>query len=365
MDQNKIQSLSSQYIDVTNTMLNGWYSISVEKCEGFKCSAKNIPIRVKMKETKINPDYIITFSSATRVSGKEPRSSVKPRNVEPDTLISKLTSKFVPNILNLGIPTATFYAENITPSTMAHEAVHMVLQYGDEYVEEDPTKWRYKHLETVNTIDWSLAANHRAFGRWSLLHRRHFNFVKVFMEEVLSLSGYSNCNVTLKELARPTQLYLKAPSIGIGYARYGGEHGFYIASGLDLGIPLNRLREWNFLLGIHGKWIAQLSGDLRSALLLGLRTGFEYRHTPSSGGLKLGGFAEVGYIRTSETLSEKGGVAPYGEFVGSLGYARSPPFGTIKSIQLELEAAYGTSLNLVDPEKQKWYRIGVNLGWRF
>ena len=179
------------------------------------------------------------------------------------------------------------------------------------------------------------------------------------MEQVLEYKAHPECKVKLQEMSRPTQLSVTIP-VSVGLTHYkGGNEGIYASLGISLGIPLNRLREWQLLMGIHGKALGSISNSSQNAFLLGARYGLERRWTPSTGGLRLGGFAEVGGGLV-------GGMAgkSYGELGGSLGYS-SPPERGGKVFSIELEAAAGSGLNFNDPETKKWFRWGFSASISF
>src|SRR5262249_9072921 len=176
--------------------------------------------------------------------------------------------------------TVVIFATDIEDLTLAHEGSHMVLGTPDEYPEQGRPK------EAEFDADWSLMNDQFRFGEWSLLHERHFAFVPFFLDKV-----HPGCGAKLVELPRSRFLDVRY-TIGGGYARFAGEHGMYLSAGVDVGIPLDRLRDTQLLLGAHASLLAGMEEKYQTALLFGFRLGLQRVKHLSSGGLRTGAFLE-------------------------------------------------------------------------
>jgi hypothetical protein len=125
-----------------------------------------------------------------------------------------------------------------------------------------------------------------------------------------------------------------------------------------------------------------LGGDkvTRSAFLLGARLGLEYRTSPGSRGLRVGGFGEFGAGRFSATsyggpggFSDRTAWAPYGE----LGLSAAYRFGTgATRPSVGLETAVGGAMGPGvigdvtpeierDPLRFRAFRLGLSLTGEF
>jgi hypothetical protein len=249
---------------------------------------------------------------------------------------------------SLGTGTVVLHAPSgkIDKDRLAHEGAHMALGHGDEYREVG------KPIERVREDDWSLLGNHSEFGRFALLHERHFGFVPAFLNHILP-----GCMTRLNELSRPTRLDWEFTARG-GYSVLGGSRGTYLSLGLEAGIPLSRQREWELRVGPHLTMLANLEAPNRSAFLLGTRVGLEHTFTPSSGGLRVGAFGEVGggLFQTPQLGEYKRDL--YGEAGVTAGYA----FGARRSsISLVGEAAAGRRFDTADPATRKWFQLGIGV----
>jgi hypothetical protein len=220
----------------------------------------------------------------------------------------------------------------------------------------------------VREGDWSRQGSHGRFGRFSLMHERHYQFVPFFLNQ-----ARPGCNARLVEMARPPQVDVNI-EYGAGYASFaapgGRTSGLYQGLGVTFGVPLSRLREWELILGVHGRFLAELEDQLRNAFLLGVRLGLEHTFTPSSGGFTTGAFGEagVGWM--------PGGFGGYGEAGGYLGYTTAPFTGGLR-IPFRLEAAAGVAVPAVgtigdpgagappNPETLQYFRLGVSATFRF
>jgi Domain of unknown function (DUF4157) len=330
-------AIKSRYISTLNEGLRGWYAARIEGCQGSPCAGQQIPIQIEVREDPAHPD--------TRI-----------------------------DVVNRGgrADAGTICARDTSEGTTIHEGGHQVLGAGDEYREPDPAVCRtvpeWCRVERVRTTDWSRMSKHHSYGRFALFHDRHFQFVPEFLRSI-----YPSCQANLVELARPVIPDFRV-SLELGYANLSGSGGGYYGLGLAIGVPLDRLREWNLLLGVHGSLLGSLDRPQRQAFLIGARLGLERTATPSAGGFQIGGFGELGYSRSSVVGSQES-KAPYGEIGLRVGYAFSPSL----PLSLGVEGAAGTQFGagrIGDPsggtssaghdaETLHWLRLGLSLGARF
>jgi Domain of unknown function (DUF4157) len=329
MPKGKGRKIFEKYLSVVNRELNGWFAARLESCPGQKCADKKIGIQVEVTETTSDPDY--TFAVV---------------NAKGRSCVQQMTSFTRPgNVVLVGEDNETTYA---------HEGSHMTLGHGDEYGEAGTPK------ERVREDDFSLLANSEGYRGWSVLHQRHFAFVPAFLKAALKGPGGKPCEVKLEELSRPTKLDFKI-SASVGYVNLAGSPGEYLSGGFSLGYAPG-LRGTRLDLGARFTFLGGLDRQERMAFLLGLRLGIEKRFTPSSGGFRLGAFAEGGGANVS-AARQPSAWRPYGEGGVSLGYGLAPMGGVI--ISLFAEAAAGTTLDTKDPNNINWFRTGIGAGFEF
>jgi hypothetical protein len=251
-----------------------------------------------------------------------------------------------------------------------HEGGHQVLGVGDEYKESERRRCKRNpercRPERVRREDWSRMGSHHSYGRFALFHERHFQFVPAFLRAI-----FPDCRARLVEMSRPI-LPDFSVDLSLGGAYLGGQPSYLASLGLGLGIPLDRLREVEATLGVHGTAMLSVHPEFRTALLLGLRAGIEGRMTPSAGGFTAGAFLEGGYGRfsTRERGEEEVTGAPYGQAGLQLGYTFAPG-----AFQLGVEATAGTAFPATgtigepgaadDPNWRHWFGVGLSLGGRF
>ncbi len=330
----QLAEIKRRYIEAMNDGLNGWYTVRVQGCEDV-CPDQDIEIRVEASEDAGNPDTTIN------VINRRGRGDA-----------------------------GTICVGDSDYHFAVHEGIHNVLGHGDEYRERDARvlaavpEWGTP--ERVRDEDWSRAS--ADFGRFTLLHARHFAFVPAFLE-----AAFPGCQARLIERARPV-LPEFGFSVGVGYMHRGG-HGLYVDLGLELGVPADRLRQWNLLVGAHGRLLGTLEGESLSAWLLGARIGLERRFAPSSGGLTLGGFAEagVGWFGMPRGSDEESVTSAYGELGLTAGYRAYFP-GSV-GLSIGGEVAAGTMIGRPgviggpgeepDTESEHWVRAGIRAAWEF
>jgi hypothetical protein len=325
--------LKRQYIETLNERLQGWYAARFEGCQSAPCAGQQISIRINAQEDQSNPETTI-------------------------------------NIVNRGgrADAGNLCARNLDQGTIIHEGGHQVLGAGDEYREKNPAVCRmfpeWCRKERVWTTDWSYMSEHHAYGRFALFHERHFQFVREFLQAV-----QPSCQVLLVELRRPLSPDFRL-SYNLGYTNFFGGSGISIGMGLGIGIPLNRQREWNLLLGVHGHLLSELEQPSRQAFLLGARLGLDHTVAPSAGGFQMGAFTELGYSSGSGIRN-----APYGELGLSAGYALSPPLPWTFGVEAAVGTQFGSGrggepggvTSPADREAQTlhWFRLGLAVGGRF
>jgi hypothetical protein len=324
-----------------NSGLNGWYAARLGNCQ-HSCAGRDIPIRVEVEEDSSSPDRTIS------VVNRQGRGNA-----------------------------GTICAPDYNPGFAAHEGGHQVLGHGDEYPEHDASLRRrmpaWARPERVRSGDWSRMHSSSSYGRFALFHRRHFRFVPAFLDAALP-----DCRASLFELRRPVTPDFRL-SLGLGYAHTGGP-GTYLGGGFDVGLPLDRERRWRALLGIHGRMLGRLDDERATSWMLGARLGLERSFTPSAGGLRLGGFLELGggsFERPlPETYRTERFGAPYGELGLTAGYSSEPMSGVILSIGAELAAGStlggrgtigepGAAVTAAESEQLRWLRAGVRAGLSF
>ncbi len=340
--QELFDAVKARYLAEVPRWLNGWYTARISGCEGHPCNGRDVPIVVEVSEDNANPDTRVVIA-----------------NVPGRSCVARDSGGHLRDLMTLHV------GGGISADRMAHEAGHDILGHGDEYGE------RGRPAERERESDWSLMASHHIFGSRALLHRRHFQFVVTFLQAILP----AGCTVRLVELPRPTEFDLEV-TLGVGAYTLPalGEGAFAGHLGVMLGIPLDRLREWEVLVGpqVHALLPLSSSGHNLSAFLAGVRFGFEHTGTPSSGGLRASIFGELGYgrfdYRSTPGWSGERRVTEtaYGEIGGTFGYSfgDAGPFLPF----IEAEGAMGstlTDLRLDEPGPAGWFRFGAQLGFHF
>jgi hypothetical protein len=320
------------YVDALNSGLNGWFTAALSDCD-HACAGKTIPILVEVSEDAGKPDHTI------KVVNRAGRADA-----------------------------ATICLLEYDEDVAVHEGGHQVLGHGDEYIEQnpiirarDPATGR---KERERPFDWSWLFSHFRFGRFALYHERHFNFVPAFLEAVLP-----DCKASLVEGDRPiVPDYRVTGSAGYLYA--DGEHGFYGDVGFDIGLPLDRMREWQVFLGTHFRWLQTLDEGKTSAFLAGARFGLEHNFAPITGGARIGGFAELGGGYVFKDVGEDFGAA-YGELGLQAGYRTG--FDVLSGF-FGGEIAGGSlfdpsgrdiapsGLSIDEPGDFAWFRAGLHAG---
>jgi hypothetical protein len=162
--------------------------------------------------------------------------------------------------------------------------------------------------------------------------------------------------------AREVPWLFATPSYQFGYGNLGSS-GVSIGAGLDFGIPLDRLGEWQLLVGAQGRIISGLTGDTQLAYLLGLKVGFLKGPALGSGGWQYGAFGEIGggsFTSGGQTESGKyaGGGVSLRYNPGLIGIGSLMPFAGA-------ELFGGARIDVTDPQVQKIFSAGFVIGGEF
>ncbi|TFW31750.1 eCIS core domain-containing protein [Massilia horti] len=319
--------LKANMLEYVNRGLNGWFNVrlSGNACP-TGCSGRPLPIRVQAREDDARPDTTI---------------NVVNRSGRADS--------------------GTICAGSFDPSTLMHEAGHQILGVGDEYLETNEhyraSKPEWFRPERVRRDYSTMGPEEQT--RFAMFHERHFNAVKVFLE-----GAFPGCSATLEALPRPVIPDYRI-NLGVGYASLGGAPGEFFAAGLRIGIPLDRLRRWEVVVGPQFTAISARGESITNAFLLGARLGMERSTGEAGHGFVAEAFGEAGYGRFSSGIgaaSHSSG-APYGALGLSAGY-RTPMLDGMR-FDFRLESAAGTALGAEDPERSRWFRLGVTVGTQF
>jgi len=335
--------LKASVLAQVNSGLSGWFDIQLSgsNCP-HGCANRALPIRINAHEDTAHPGQTIT-------------------------------------VVNRGgrADEATICAASREPSTAVHEGGHQVLGVGDEYEETDErlraTVPQWFRPERVRR-DYSMMHDHRT--RFAMFHERHFNGVKVFLER-----AFPGCTATLQARSRPIIPDYRIV-LGGGYASVSGVRGSFLGAGLRLGIPLDRLRRWELVLGPQLTYL-NASGNqyFQNAFLLGARLGLEGSTGDAGHGFTAGPFGEVGlgWFRSTDVApggaGSRSATAAYGELGLGAGY-RTPSINSLR-FDFRIEGAAGTAIGAPgiigpstrdiesDPARSRWFRLGLSVGAQF
>lgn len=247
-------------------------------------------------------------------------------------------------------------AGNSSEWTIWHEMGHIVLGASDEYAEEG------RPAERVNESDWSIMASSSSYGRVGLMHSRHFFHLAAWLSR-----KFSGCNFQTIEAERPIIIDW-TPSLFTG--GFGGRSGgLYYSAGIEMGIPLDRLRRLSIILGPRFNFLWQSSDDTMS-LLAGVRAGLRYRPFASGVGVDATLFGEGGGVGLTDLRSGTLGVSPYAEGGVSVGVTGVP---SLPTLNLEFAGGGRTGTIPADPisgsasrtELQPYFRLGLTIGATF
>ena len=255
LSENAFNTLKDRILRIARVKLNGWVSINMTSPAGCSLNCTN-GIRVIVVTTEGNGSYASTL------------------NLHP----------------TFGRENAGNIGADASDRTIWHELGHIVLGAADEYPEANRPDGTPRPASRVNRNDWSIMSN-EFNSRFDLMHARHFSHLPAWLKR-----RYPNCNFSLVETARPPVVEF-TPSLMLGgFIDSSGLGGIHYSLGLDLGIPIDRLRRLEFTIGPR---LNYLGVNNIHALLLGVRAGLEGQFAPQ--GFRLGGFAEGGGVGVNLT----------------------------------------------------------------
>jgi hypothetical protein len=328
VEQSIFDRVKQRFLSLTQSWFDNWFTVRLSNCENA-CAGKDIPIRASIAEDDANPTTTVI------IANKAGRSCANSSKV----------------VLHVG--------NGIADDRIVHEAGHMALGYGDEYPSAPDT-------ESVRRGDTSMAGSHSSFQDWMLLHERHFAFVPAFLQQI-----YPGCTATLQSNNRSGTTF-NFPAL-MGYSGYRGG-GVHFSTGLDLAVPLEIQRRLQLTLGARAHYILGASYPTQHAFMGGLRLGLNYTSNFATGGLRLGGFGEIGASfssatdRTSPDLRNSrwfgGGYYSVG---GMLGYTSALSGGS--SMFIGAEASYNSSILSEDNLRRfgpaEWFNLGLSFGYQW
>jgi hypothetical protein len=334
--------LRTAFRDTVNERLNNWYRLNFTGCEAGAPCVGGATIRV------------VATDATDGGGGTGPQVDVWLINAGGRSCAQPSTT-----------PEAAYiYAPGgrRDQAMWGHEGGHFALHYGDEYSEEGYPSGR------VEETDYSGFAS-QEMSSLGVLHTRHFSFAPEFVNHVMETSGRS-CRASLRETARPTVL-LVGENLSFGGFSSPTGGGMYLDLGMEFGVPLDRMRTWQTVLGAHARLLGQLDSENQNALLGGIRVGIEGNIPLSRQGYVLGtgAYAEGG--AGVFDLGRRDEVHPYGE-VGAYARLRFLQTGDVMPF-IGVEGALGGRLDMpgqigpvTEPSRDagptEWMRFGIFLG---
>lgn len=335
-------AVKANVLSAVNSGLNGWFDVQITgKGCPTGCADRPLPIRVVASENNSSPDKTITVVKRTGRSDA-----------------------------------GTVCALSWDDTTAAHEGGHQVLGLGDEYLETDE-KFRAVKPEWFRTErvrrDYSKMGP-EAHSRFAMFQTRHFAAVTAFLQNI-----FPGCTATLVARSRPVIPDFRL-NVGGGYAAVSGLPGYFLRAGFDIGIPLDRMRRWEFTLGPEfTRLVASRDGRSQSAFLFGARFGLEGSTGDAGFGVSGGPFISAGYGRFSSI--DPAATAPSREAGGGYGEVGAR-FGIRTGLEgmrfnFGAEGAAGTALGAPgiigptgadiasDPTRTHWFRVGLGAGLQF
>lgn len=324
-----VEKVGKQFIAEVNSRLNNWFTLYVPPCQGIAWSGRELPIKVT-----------VTWASAGESDWAVAVSQHSGRSF----------TSYSSRVLVL-------YSGDFRSWVMRHEGAHMALGVPDEYPEEDEQERRANPQRTAperNRYDYTMAGDAEAWGVFAVLRERHFSFVPVFVQAVLTSLGHPECVPVLHEVHRPQPRLLRVTA-GEGFSTYGGL-SLHLEGGADAGWFLDAERDWRAFLGVHGHAFLG-SADQRNAYLLGARIGIEHKWRSSRLGPTVEAYAEGGVA--TETGTGARGVAPFVGTGASVGVSGWPGRPTGTEWQLKLT---GGEVVRLDAEKYHAFQVGLQAG---
>lgn len=318
LSEQAFTALKQRILNIARERLNGWVNIRMEPNEQCDLSCPGNLIGVEVVTTEGTGSYSSTVNLHPQF-GRE-------------------------NAGNIGA--------DASEQTIWHELGHIVLGAADEYYEEQRPDNTPRPRERVNEDDWSVMAGD-ANARRVMLHPRHFSHLPTWLHR-----RFPRCSFQVDVSARP-QVVEITPVLTEGALISAEGNAFHFATGVDFGIPLDRLRRLELTLGPR---INLLASSDQLSLLLGFRAGLEVQ--PATTGLRAGAFVEAGGAGITNLRTGELGVAPYLEGGVSADYSIG---GTIN---VGAEAAVGhrripAGDGSTDREWNQYYRLGLRLGLSF
>ncbi len=322
MSEEDFNELKTRVLEIANDKLNGWVSIQAGDADECPCSGKTIEVKV------VTTEGAGSYSSTV--------------NLHP----------------TYGREDAGNIGDDSSDRTIWHEVGHIVLGAADEYAESNRPDGTPRPHSKVNASDWSVMGSDRGTRR-SLMHARHFSHLPAWLGR-----RFPDCSFSLVESA-PVVIEISPYAFLGGFGIPGGTGGLYYSAGLDLGIPLDRLRRLELVLGFKFDYLMRVTSPAQQALLLGFKAGLEGQFAPE--GVRVGGFLEGGGVGITDLETGELGALPYfGSGVG-VGYS----FGSSFNFSVEA-AAGGREVSIPDPipggqtsEIVPYYRVGLMLGGSF
>ena len=320
------RALIVRILEIANEKLNGWVSIRVsgsDRCS-LQCEGGKIDVRIVAVEGTGSYSSTIRLH---RTFGRE-------------------------NAGNIG--------EDASNQTIWHEMGHLVLGAADEYPEASRPDATPRPSSRVNESDWSIMAS-APNARRAMMHARHFSHLTAWLAR-----RFPDCSFSMNEDSRPIVVELSPIVFMGGFGSSGGHSGTYYSLGLDLGIPLDRLRKLELILGPRLNYLVDFGSEQTHSLLLGFRAGLQGQFAPS--GFRLGGFAEGGGVGFTDLSTGEFGARRYLEGGLGLGYSIGG------SVDFGLEAAgggreFGSPIPLgssgATSDFQSYFRLGVAIGGSF
>jgi hypothetical protein len=314
--------LKARILRIAQEKLNGWVTIRVARSSGCPLSCSGGMISVNVVTTEGTGSYSSTLKLHPAY-GRE-------------------------DAANIGADASDY--------TIWHELGHLSLGAADEYAESRRPDGTARPESRVNTSDWSVMSC-EANARRAIMHARHFSHLPAWLGR-----RFPQCTFTLNEVDRPIVVEF-TPFLSPGGFVSSAGGGLYYSAGFDLGIPLDRLRRLELILGPRVNFI--MDSNAMMALLLGFRAGLEGQF--GSTGFRLGAFAEGGGVGFTNLSTGEFGASPYVEGGVGFGYSFSGTF----NIGVEGAGGRRTS-NIVDPLSREisteflpYFRLGLSLSASF
>lgn len=161
---------------------------------------------------------------------------------------------------------------------------------------------------------------------------------------------------------RDVPWFLLTPSLQIGYG-YLGSSGVSLGFGLDVGVPVDRLGKWQLLVGAQGRIISGLTGESRTAYLLGLKVGFLKGPALGSSGWQYGAVGEIGK-GSFESIGKKEEGAYAGAGLTARYSAGLVGLGSIMPF-VGVDVLGGARIDTTKPDVQKLFSAGLMIGGEF